>query len=150
MALASGFAEIRSVELSKDLHAKAVKRYAGRGNVRLYCGTSEDQLAAMIADLREPATFWLDAHYSAGITAKGPENSPVIKELRIIGAHPIKTHTILIDDRRQVGTADFDFTTEEQIRSAILAINPAYVISYDTGSTDRPIFKDDIIVARVA
>lgn len=150
MALAAGFGEVRTVELSEQLYAKAVKRYAGRPQVRLYQGTSEGQLEAMIADLREPATFWLDAHFSGGITAKGPEHSPILKELRIIGAHPVKTHTILIDDRRQVGTADFDFTTEAQIRSAILAINPKYRISYDTGNTERDIFKDDIIVAVAA
>ncbi len=75
--------------------------------------------------------------------------SPVLKELQIIGNHPIKTHTLLIDDRRQVGTADFDYVTEAQIRTAILSINPAYQFSYDTGSDAAAMFIDDIIVARV-
>ena len=150
LALEAGFAEVRSVELSEKLYAKAVARYAERKNVRLFLGTSETQLWNMIADVRSPMTFWLDAHFSGGITAKGPENSPVLKELRIIGNHPIKNHIILIDDRRQVGTADFDFTTEAQIRAAILAINPHYKISYDTGSHAQAMFADDVIVARAA
>ena len=73
--------------------------------------------------------------------------SPVLKELAIIGRHPIKKHTILIDDRRQVGTADFDFVTEEQIRDAMRKINPAYRFSYETGSNANPMFKNDVIVA---
>jgi hypothetical protein len=136
------------VELSDKLYADNVRRFCGNPAVKIFHGSSEEQLWNMIEDVRQPMTLWLDAHYSAGITAKGSENSPILKELRIIGRHPIKTHTILIDDRRQVGTADFDFITEEQIKAAILAINPAYQISYDTGSDAHAMFKNDIIVAR--
>ncbi len=147
-ALAAGFQTIRSVELSDKLYADNVRRFAEKPSVKIFHGSSEEQLWNMIEDIRQPMTLWLDAHYSAGITAKGSENSPILKELRIIGRHPIKTHTILIDDRRQVGTADFDFITEDQIRAGILAINPAYQISYDTGSDAHEMFKNDIIVAR--
>ena len=148
-ALAAGFQTIRSVELSDKLYADNVRRFAEQPSVKIYHGSSEEQLWNMMEGIRQPMTLWLDAHYSAGITAKGSENSPILKELRIIGRHPIKTHTILIDDRRQVGTADFDFITEEQIRAAVLAINPAYHVTYDTGSTTHPMFLNDIIVARV-
>jgi hypothetical protein len=150
LALAAGFQEVRSVELSEKLYAKAVAKYADRKNIRLFHGTSEDQLWNMIADVRAPMTFRLDAHFSGGITVKGPENSPILKELRIIGRHPIKTHTILIDDRRQVGTADFDFVTEAQIVEAIRAINPAYKVTYDTGSQAHAMFVNDILVACAA
>lgn len=149
-ALAAGFPAVRSVELSDKLFADNTRRFANNPGVKLFHGTSEEQLWNMIEGVRTPVTFWLDAHYSAGITAKGPENSPILKELAIIGRHPIKTHTILIDDRRQLGTVDFDFVTEAQLRDAIRAINPAYQFSYDTGSDQHPMFKDDIVVARVA
>ena len=149
-ALAAGFLTIRSVELSEKLFADNVRRFAQQPAVKIFQGSSEEQLWNMIEDVRQPMTLWLDAHYSAGITAKGSENSPILKELRIIGRHPIKTHTILIDDRRQVGTADFDFITEDQIKAAILAINPAYRITYDTGSHADKMFLNDIIVARTA
>ncbi len=146
-ALAAGFGRVRSVELSEKLYSDNVRKFAGNRAVKLFHGSSEGQLWNMIADISEPMTFWLDAHYSEGITVKGEEMSPILKELRIIGRHPIKTHTLLIDDRRQVGTADFDFVTEEQIREAILAINPGYRFSYETGSNASAMFLDDIIVA---
>ena len=149
-ALAAGFLQVRSVELSDTLYNRALAKFAGHPGVKLFLGTSETQLAAMIADIRTPITFWLDAHFSGGVTVKGPENSPIMKELAVIAAHPIKTHTILIDDRRQVGTADFDFVTEAQIRAAIMRINPGYAISYDTASLAHPMFVNDVIVAHVA
>src|SRR4051812_33912522 len=86
-ALAAGFPVVRSVELSDKLFEENVRRFANRANVRIFHGSSEGELAKMIADIKEPITFWLDAHYSAGITAKGDENSPVLKELRIIAEH---------------------------------------------------------------
>jgi hypothetical protein len=146
-ALAAGFAIIRSVELSNDLFEKNAARFAAHTQVKIYHGSSEEQLWNMISDIREPITFWLDAHYSGGITVKGSEMSPILKEIAIIGRHPIKTHTILIDDRRQVGTADFDFVTEEQIHAVIRAINPAYRFSNETGSDAHAMFLNDIIVA---
>jgi hypothetical protein len=149
-ALAAGFATVRSVELSDKLFADNVRRFSQNPEVKVFHGSSETQLWNMIQDIRQPITFWLDAHYSAGITARGDENSPILKELRIIGRHPMKTHTILIDDRRQMGTADFDCITEEQIKDAILRINPAYRITYDTGSDAAPMFVKDIIVAQTA
>ena len=148
-ALAAGFPVIRSVELSDELFAKNVRRFADRPSVKIYHGSSDDQLWNMIADIDRPITFWLDAHYSGGITVKGSENSPILKELAVIARHPIKTHAILIDDRRQVGTVDFDFVTEEQIQNAIRAINPAYQFSYETGNTTHPMFLNDIIVAKI-
>src|ERR1041384_4254712 len=74
-AIAAGFATIRSVELSDDLYEKNVRRFAANSQVKIFHGSSETQLWNMIADIKEPATFWLDAHYSGGITVKGNEMS---------------------------------------------------------------------------
>jgi hypothetical protein len=148
-ALAAGFPAIRSVELSEKLFTENVQRFATVPQVKLFRGSSEEQLWNMIADVREPITLWLDAHYSGGITAKGKELSPILKEIAIIARHPIKTHTILIDDRRQMGTVDFDFVTEAQIASAIMAINPNYRITHETGSDAHAMFVNDIVVAKI-
>jgi hypothetical protein len=44
--------------------------------------------------------FWLDGHYSAGITARGDIATPISLELEAILSHPVKSHVILIDDAR--------------------------------------------------
>ena len=56
------------------------------------CGSAEH------SGQREPCLFWLDGHYSAGITAKGEKETPIWEELEHICDHPIKNHVILIDD----------------------------------------------------
>ena len=39
-------------------------------------------------------------HYSAGITARGDKDTPVLAELETIARHPVRDHVILIDDAR--------------------------------------------------
>lgn len=156
-ALAAGFERVISIELDRVLHANAAARYAGRpaghggrGRVTLLHGPSEHLLWEAIKDLREPVTFWLDAHYSGEGTARGDSLSPILSELAAIGRHPVRTHTILIDDRRDFGTANFDFTTEDEIRSAIRAINPGYGFACEDGHVAKDILAATVPVGRAA
>ena len=52
-----------------------------------------------VTRINKPTLFWLDAHYSGGETAQGPEDSPIMKELDFILNHR-SDHCILIDDAR--------------------------------------------------
>jgi len=148
-ALQVGFKNIRSVELSDKLFQICLDRFKNFPNVKLYHGNSSEKLWEMIADINESITFWLDAHYSDSSTAKGPEFSPIIKELDIIKRHPIKTHTILIDDIRYMGTMYFDFVTREQVIDKIMEINPHYTITYENSIFGDQIFYNDILVAKI-
>ena len=148
-ALDAGFQNIRSVELSIDLWVNCNNRlgdYKGNKSLCLYQGKSIDKLRGMIITIEQPITFWLDAHYSEGCTAKGDEMSPILKELAIIAEHPVKTHTILIDDVRQFGTKHFGMIQEWEIVQALRKINPDYTLTYDTGDKN---FHNDVLVARV-
>jgi hypothetical protein len=133
-ALDAGFARVISIELDAVYVRRARERFAGRPVVLLE-GDTLQRLPEVLAELRESATFWLDAH---------PYNSsPVIGELRFIEQHPIKTHTILIDDRRLMGR-DFANVQEGWVYSALQRINAEYVICFADGFV-----PDDIIVAKV-
>ena len=101
MALCRHFDRIVSVELSPELHAKAVRQARRRRNVELLLGDSAKVLAGVLATLRRPALFWLDAHYSGGVTALGDSVSPISAELDLILGHVVKGHVILIDDARE-------------------------------------------------
>lgn len=94
------FAVLYSIELDDDLYAKAAEKFEGDAAVTLLHGNSGEMLGYVLAELNEPAFFWLDAHYSKGVTARGKKDSPIIEELEAIFAHPIKDHTIFIDDAR--------------------------------------------------
>ena len=63
----------------------------------------------------------------------------------MIGQHPIKTHTILIDDVRIFREPSNKFSvTLDQVIDSLHAINPDYQIGYDDGFQEK-----DILVAHV-
>jgi hypothetical protein len=89
-----------TIEISSDLAEQARTRFASHTNVQVLEGDSGKLLPAILDELREPALFWLDGHYSGGITARGDEDTPVRTELHAILEHPVRKHVILIDDAR--------------------------------------------------
>ena len=99
-AVLGRFDRIYSIELDDRWYARAVKRFAGRSEVTLLHGDSATRLPEVLAELTEPALFWLDAHYSGPLTARGPLDSPIVQELEAIAGHPVRGHVILIDDIR--------------------------------------------------
>jgi len=72
----------------------------------------------VIAAIDEPTTFWLDAHYSGGITAKGEKDTPVMEELYAILNQFKHRCVILIDDARCFNGKD-DYPTIEEVRGFI-------------------------------
>lgn len=144
MALDAGFPEVFSIELSEHYHQYCKNRFSSLSNVHLEQGDSSYVLPKILAQIDSPATFWLDGHYSSGDTAKGETNSPILAELAAIAKHPIKTHTIMIDDIRLFGTMEFDFIQLKDIVDAISKINPAYQFKFEDGYV-----PNDILVAYV-
>lgn len=97
------FNRIYSIELSNDLYDKAKRRFAGDDRIMIIQGDSGIELGKLIANLDEPALFWLDGHYSAGVTARGVKDTPIYEELTHIFSSPLKEHVIIIDDARCFG-----------------------------------------------
>ena len=135
-ALRDRFRNLISIEIDEELHRKATKRLAGYQNIKLVRGDSAKAIAAVLAELRGPALFFLDGHYSGGVTGKGEEVSPVIKELRHIFKHPDTNHVILIDDARLFGKkAGEGYPELEEVRDFMLKSRPKWTFEV----------KDDII-----
>lgn len=108
-AVKKRFKTIHSIELDHTLYEKSAKRFSEYSDIHLHCGDSGVVLPQILNDIGEPCLFWLDAHYSGGITAKGETETPIMKELKIIFDHPLfEKHLILIDDARCFnGTGDY-------------------------------------------
>lgn len=87
-----------SIELSKKLFQKASIRFKTFENVNLVYGDSGQIIPELLKNINNPVLFWLDGHYSAGITASAESHTPISIELNSILNHPIKQHVILIDD----------------------------------------------------
>lgn len=131
-ALDAGFEIVFSIELSRTLYSLCADRFIDYDNVHLILGDSSKELSELLSMIKKPVTFWLDAHDSGGGTARGDVESPLMRELEIIGNHHIKTHTILIDDLRCWSVANNGFDIE-MIRAAILRINGDYKFTFENG-----------------
>ena len=94
------FKKIYSIELSQVLFEKAKQRFRKYSYVTLLQGNSGEVITNVLNELTEPAIFWLDGHYSGGITAKIEKYSPIVEELQTLIANNRLQHIILIDDAR--------------------------------------------------
>jgi hypothetical protein len=107
------FREIYSIELDKWLAARAKRKFAAFPRVHLYRGDSGEVLPTIIAQIKEPALFWIDAHW-------GAIDAPVKKELECIYRHPIREHVLLIDDARYFdGRGDYYSIDELREQAAL-------------------------------
>jgi hypothetical protein len=97
-SLKGDFEEIYTIELDEALCQKARRRFARYRHVCVIQGDSGERLPDVLARVSRPCLFWLDGHYSGGITAKGAENTPILRELTHVLHHRLQGHVVLIDD----------------------------------------------------
>jgi hypothetical protein len=102
-AMKSEFDRIYSIELSQDLYEKALTRFKGAEKIELIQGDSGVQLGRIMDKINQPALFWLDGHYSEGVTARGEKDTPIYEELRHILGATFMGHVIIVDDARCFG-----------------------------------------------
>ncbi|RPE12073.1 hypothetical protein EGT74_00505 [Chitinophaga lutea] len=119
------FSLLISIELSEELHKRAKIRFRKNREVKLYQGDSGKVLHHIVPKLKEPAIFWLDGHYSAGITAKGDLICPIYAELDAIFKQTDVPHVLLIDDAQDF-TGQHDYPTLEALTAYIHKLAPAY------------------------
>ena len=121
------FEKIISIELDVALFEKAVKRFKNDENVNIILGDSGKVLPEIMNDINEPAIFWLDGHYSLGITAQGDKECPVFEELEAIFNSVEFDHILLIDDARCfVGKGDYP--SIEELTEYVKSKNQKYQV----------------------
>jgi hypothetical protein len=131
--------EVYSVEISTSLYQDAKRRFHNERKVHLVQGDSQIILPTIVEGQSRRCFFWLDAHYSSGITA-GLEEPPILKELEAILNSSYRrrlNHLIVIDDAREFTGAN-NYPTIEQIRNLVDRTSPTWVVEV----------RDDMIVVR--
>lgn len=106
--LAEQAKQVYSIEPGPDLYEQARRRFARTKNVEVIFGTSEQVLPELLERLSGDVSFWLDGHYSAGLTFQGEKDTPIKEELAAIAkALPrLGKVVILVDDVRCFDPAD--------------------------------------------
>ncbi len=128
------FSKIVTIELNKYLFERARKKFARFDHISVIEGSSVEVLPQILIDITQPCLFWLDAHYSGGITAKDELETPIIQEFNYILGRSIREYVILIDDAREfVGRNGYP--TIEELRNLIFERHPDWIF----------VVRDDII-----
>lgn len=138
LAIELGFNEVRSVEADESLYSSCFDLFKSDDKIKLYLGKSEEKLPEMISEITHECTFWLDAHNRG--------SCPVLRELDVIKEHPIKTHTILIDDMQSFDAGWLEGITRDDLIKKLKEINSDYVFSYEKAFNS---WNDNILVAKI-
>lgn len=100
--LANDAKDVYTIEPDRALFEKAAIRFQSNPRVHVIHGLSEETFPSLLPSLRGAINFWLDGHFSGGITHQGPTDCPVRDELKNIekNLHHFEKVTVLIDDIR--------------------------------------------------
>lgn len=99
---------VYSIEPEPELFSNAKERFSKHSNVEIIFGTSEACIEGVLEKISGDVSFWLDGHYSAGITYKGDLDTPIALELATIekAIGRLGKVVIMIDDVRCFGSKD--------------------------------------------
>lgn len=123
------FKKIYSIELDPDLFERARRRFAEDPGIDLRLGDSADVLPPLLEELSRAnirAVFWLDAHFSGGLTARGALETPVRRELQLI-LERARDPVLLVDDAH-LFTGQGDYPTLDELGATVWATHPAYAV----------------------
>jgi hypothetical protein len=99
-AMKGCFARIYSIECVPALAERSTRKFARNERVRIFCGDSRVIMPEVLALLKAPALFWLDAGYYGWVGIRTKNNEQRLSaELEMILSHPYP-HMILLDDAR--------------------------------------------------
>jgi hypothetical protein len=129
-AMRKSFSRILSFELDEKLARDAQKRFAGDHHIEIIQGDSGKLLGDYLAKINEPCLFWLDGHYSGGVTAKGALETPIKNELGFIFTHAVDRHVVLIDDARCF-TGENDYPTLDELQNFVAERKPNHKFSME-------------------
>lgn len=103
---------VYSVEPEELLFKNAIEKFRSIKNVTILNGSSETVLPNLLEALSQQevvdVSFWLDGHYSAGVTYLGKDETPIVAELNCISDSILRFSkiTIFVDDVRQFSATD--------------------------------------------
>jgi hypothetical protein len=97
-AMKNHFERIYSIEYVQELASRATRKFARNEHVRIFCGDSRLVMPEVLALLKGPALFWLDAGYYGWVGIRANEQR-LSAELEMILGHRF-AHIILLDDAR--------------------------------------------------
>jgi len=125
------FDRIISIEIDRELYERARRRFSKFSHITILLGDSGKVLPNLLPGIDTPCVFFLDAHYSGGITSKGNSQTPIRQELEAILNHKVQQHVVIIDDARDFTGGDYPII--EELRDFIRAKRHLWIFEVKDG-----------------
>jgi hypothetical protein len=123
------FENLYTIELSKELHQSTSLKYTG-SKITFIQGDSSLKLLELLPNIEGRSIFYLDGHYSGGVTAKGKKDCPLYEELELIMKLHQDNCIVIIDDARLFEKKEFADWSEIN-QEKILDITEARTSSFN-------------------
>jgi hypothetical protein len=131
-AMRSRFDEIYSIEYDHALAVRAKKKFARWPHIHILEGDSQKKIPEILATLKTPALFWLDAGYYGWAGLQGDKQRLTVELDSIlqhtVDQHPGKSHIILMDDARGLSGQN-GAPTVDQLKQHIESTFPGRKVS---------------------
>uniref|UniRef100_A0A6C0JBQ9 Methyltransferase n=1 Tax=viral metagenome TaxID=1070528 RepID=A0A6C0JBQ9_9ZZZZ len=96
------FETLHTIEIKQEFYLRLVTSYKGN-KIKFHLGDSSSKLKQVCQLLETDTLFFLDGHWSAGITGRGEKDCPLYEELENIVKYCKHNCIIIIDDVRLFG-----------------------------------------------
>jgi hypothetical protein len=136
------FKKVLTIEYCKELYEEALRKLNQLDNIKLILGDSRTELSKVLEQLEGASIFWLDAHWSGGVTYGENDQCPLLEEINIINSSNFNNF-IFIDDARLFTSPPQPPHQIEQWPNITAVIN-----ELNSGNTERYIvIIEDAIIA---
>jgi hypothetical protein len=147
------FKNVLTIEYSKKMYEELIDNYKDIGNVEFIFGDSRAEMFRIVKRLKGKSIFWLDAHWSGGLTYGNNDQCALLEEINIINLYSNNEHFIFIDDARLFTSPPQPPHTVEQwpditavINALQSGIKKRYVVIIEDVIIAVPIFSKQTVV----
>ena len=147
------FEKLHTIEIKQEFYIKLVTSYKGN-KIKFHFGNSSVKLKDVCKQLETDSLFFLDGHWSAGITGKGEKDTPLYEELENIMKYCEYNCIIIVDDVRLFGKGPNkgneicnweDINVEKILKIVSNRLTKHYFIDSTLGKNDRLILHLNFI-----
>lgn len=134
------FEEFHTIEISPLLYQNFFQEHPNYENVSIHLGDSSKVIPELLKSFNETqkCVFWLDGHYSSGITSKGDKDVPLLEECDGINSfYKPDEGLVLIDDLILFETSNCEDWSEINIDNILKCFSNFNIKSHN--------YQDDIL-----